>query len=131
MLTLPNVLVVFGPDALSFLQRMATQDLRTTPCKTLFLHPNGHVLFACDVWHHENAFFLHAAEVEGLKRWLQRYKLSANVHFERRAVPFSPLEESGEPVCETKGCFVGKEAFRFARSEKSNPHAGPCPPASC
>jgi folate-binding protein YgfZ len=72
----PGVLLVRGPDALSFLQGQCTRDLRrlAAPAGALFLNHKGQIEEAATVFPHEEGFLLAPwGTLEGLLKRLKRY----------------------------------------------------------
>ncbi|MFN4073054.1 MAG: glycine cleavage system protein T [Thermus sp.] len=72
----PGLLLVRGPDALSFLQGQSTRDLRrlSGPMGALFLNHRGQIEEAATVFPHPEGFLLAPwGSLEGLRARLKRY----------------------------------------------------------
>lgn len=80
-----TILALSGPDAESFLQGIATQDIRSLGAGglhfTSFLSPQGKLLFDAFLWREGNTIFIDsdAGSTEALSAFLLRYKLRAKV----------------------------------------------------
>jgi len=98
-----GVLSVAGPDRLTWLNSISSQELRRLApgecTETLLLDPNGHVEYAMDVIDDgvETWLLVEAAQLPGLHAWLDKMRFSLRVQVVDHTLAYAVIGSMGDP----------------------------------
>ncbi len=98
-----GVLSVAGPDRLTWLNSISSQELRRLApgecTETLLLDPNGHVEYAMEVIDDgvETWLLVEAAQLPGLHAWLDKMRFSLRVQVVDHTLAYAVIGSMGDP----------------------------------